>query len=379
MNKRHTHFLSARGASALTAATLVLLALGSPRARADYDETTTKSFDVKAGGKLVILADRGSIQVAPGQSDKVEVRIVRKVEKAKEKEAKDLLAKHELSFKQDGREVVVQAKADKGISTWGMNSPRLQVSYYITVPSQFDLDLKTSAGSVHVGDQQGQVSLQTAGGSLHTGAIQGDLTGKTSAGSIHVGSVSGRTDVQTAGGSIEIKAATKDVLAVTSAGSISVEKADGKVYARTSGGGIRLGDIAGSIKADTAAGSIAIRHAKSDVRARTAGGGIEVESAEGAVEASTSAGGIQVGFAKSPSNDCKLETAGGAIVVRVPEGFSADLDAAVVGGKVHSDLPVQASTGEPQRGKLAGKLGTGGKQLRLRTSAGSIQLVKSQT
>src|SRR5881396_2974256 len=44
-----------------------------------YDQNIEKDFPVSAGGKLIVQADRGSIEVNSDTSDKVQVRVLRHV------------------------------------------------------------------------------------------------------------------------------------------------------------------------------------------------------------------------------------------------------------------------------------------------------------
>jgi len=57
---------------------VALVAAGAVTAKAEQD-IITKSFPVKAGGKLILDVDRGSIHITTSDSDKVDVRITREL------------------------------------------------------------------------------------------------------------------------------------------------------------------------------------------------------------------------------------------------------------------------------------------------------------
>ena len=78
--------------------------------------------------------------------------------------------------------------------------------------------------------------------------------------------------------------------------------------------------------------------------------------------------------------DWSVRTGDGSVVVELPEGFAAQIDAETQDGTVRTDLPVSgASEGERRESRrtLRGTLGAGGKTLKLRTSDGSIRLRSS--
>ena len=67
-----------------------VLLIQSVRA-ADYEQNLEKSFPASAGGKLVIQADRGSIDVATDGKDKVEITVFRKVSGGNKAQADDFV------------------------------------------------------------------------------------------------------------------------------------------------------------------------------------------------------------------------------------------------------------------------------------------------
>jgi len=312
-------------------------AFGPSAAAAEVEKDLEHSFAVRPGGTLVIEADRGSIRVIAGGDEKVEVKVFRKASSASGARAEEILANHAVTFQQEGNEVRVRAESSKQINGWLGRLSNLQVRYEVAVPRQFNPDLRTAGGSVHVADLAGTVRVQTAGGSIRIGRIEGPVSATTS------------------GGSIEIDGATDTIQAETAGGSVTVREAGADLDVQTSGGSINLGRVRGS------------------ARAHTAGGGIRIDAAGGRIDASTSGGSIRAALTGSPEEDCRFETSGGSIDLSLPLGVSAHVDARTSAGKVSCDLPVVVQ-GKAQRSSLEGHLGQGGKLLKLRTSAGNIRI-----
>ncbi len=70
-----------------------------------------------------------------------------------------------------------------------------------------------------------------------------------------------------------------------------------------------------------------------------------------------------------------LKTSAGSITLRLTEDTRVDIDAKASGGRVRTDLDIERE-GEESKTKLKGELNGGGPLVTLRTSAGSIKILK---
>src|SRR5437899_7258753 len=97
-------------------------------ARGEQD-VITKSFDVKAGGKLIMTVDRGSIHITTSASDKVDIKITRELKHSSASEAKDVFEQHKIELTSKDNEVKIDApNTQKGFG-WNKALNRLQVDY----------------------------------------------------------------------------------------------------------------------------------------------------------------------------------------------------------------------------------------------------------
>ncbi len=287
-------------------------------------ESVQRSFEVPAGGRFVLDADWGKVDVGTWDRDTVEV-VVEHADKLEE-----------IDFKERDGEVIVRSlKKDAGI--WGWFRTGTAPEFRVTVPPRFDLDLTTAGGSVVIADIDGEVTARTSGGSLTVGAVSG---------SVHA---------RTTGGSIRIAAS------------------DGQIDARTSGGTIRLGRAGGAVDARTTGGSIRIGSAGGPTVAHTTGGSISLEDAGGTIDARTTGGSIRATLARQPEGDSRMRTTGGSIDLAVAEDLSIDIDARTTGGRVSSDLG-EVAPDSPGKSTLVTSVNGGGPKLTMRTTGGSIRL-----
>lgn len=319
--------------------TSVVWLISSLAALAATEEQLNKRFTVQPGGKLVVDVDFGSLNVSTNATSEVVVDVWRKITRKSKADEAAFLREHPVTFSQDGNTVSVRSRHD-GMSRWSWSGrSRNEATYTITVPAQFNAQLRTAGGAITASDLTGEVKANTSGGGLRFANLRGPLDGDTSGGGIRV------TDCQ------------------------------GTLKIHTSGGGIEVTGGSGSLAGETSGGSVTVRDFQGGARVHTSGGGITIEDVIGRIEGSTSGGSISAALPAPLSEDVKLTTSGGGVTVRIPEKAAFDLDAATSAGRVSSDLPVTV-VGKIARDRLKGAVNGGGKSVVLRTSAGSIHVKK---
>ncbi|MGH9846545.1 MAG: DUF4097 family beta strand repeat-containing protein, partial [Blastocatellia bacterium] len=205
---------------------------GSITAQASGQGDLKRSFSVQPGGRLVMDVSPGSIEVRAAADQQVVVEVLRSVERADESRAAEILRQHEVTMEQQGNNVIIRARTN---NDWFKNWNRhgLKVRYVVSIPTEFNVDLKTSGGGISVDDLRGEVRARTSGGGLRFGKIEGPITANTSGGGISVAGCKGKVELNTSGGGIEIGSGGGELSAETSGGGIKIENFDGNVFLRT--------------------------------------------------------------------------------------------------------------------------------------------------
>ncbi len=182
-----------------------------------------------------------------------------------------------------------------------------------------------------------------------------------------------RTEIRTGGGSIMLSGLRGAADVKTSGGSIEVTGLNGNLEAHTSGGGIHLREVTGDAHLETSGGHIDVEGLDGSLQAHTAGGGIHIDRVSGYVEAKTSGGPIKATYSPGNRHGGVLETSGGGIEVAIDPSANLNVDASTSGGSVSSDVPVRM-VGRISHSSMHGSIGSGGEELRLHTSGGSIHI-----
>jgi hypothetical protein len=208
-------------------APIALLVMASGLQAKTYNE----EFTVANGGLLKIATDVGAIDIETHakQTVLVEVTISGKNE--------DDMAVH---FKKSGDNVSIKGDFDR--SGFGFGNSHIRVTYKVTLPENYNVDLDTSGGSIDIENLKGEVDAHTSGGSISLENMQGNVDIKTSGGSLDLDNIIGKINAKTSGGSITLKLPknpTEDSKIKTSGGSITAYLAKDvavNLSAKTSGG-----------------------------------------------------------------------------------------------------------------------------------------------
>jgi hypothetical protein len=112
-----------------------------------------------------------------------------------------------------------------------------------------------------------------------------------------------------------------------------------------------------------------------DAEAYTVNGSVRLEAA-GVARGETVNGGIRASLGRADwTGELKLNTVNGGIRLELPEGTNVDVKAETVNGSISTDFPLTVM-GKFNRRRLAGQIGSGGRELELNTVNGSIDIKK---
>ncbi|HAL57575.1 MAG TPA: hypothetical protein DCP63_14180 [Bacteroidetes bacterium] len=298
----------------------------------DDQGSRSKSFTVTKGGSVEVSVDGGDIRINVWEKSEVYVKA----------DGIDEDNLDRLKMNQSGNTVRVEYRQRWG---WGSGHTKFE----ITVPSQFNTDLRTSGGNIDIrgslngvvkgstsgGDvtlsdvTTGKVDLSTSGGDMRAGDVNGDVSLKTSGGDIELGKVGGQVYVNTSGGNIRVESVGKTLKASTSGGDIDIGDVGGEANVSTSGGDIKVHKVSGKATLNTSGGNIQLRSASGDVRANTSGGDIRLEDISGSIEAKTSGGDVNAELKPTGKGRSRLVSSGGEITLSIPESAKATIEATI--------------------------------------------------
>jgi DUF4097 and DUF4098 domain-containing protein YvlB len=281
-----------------------------------------KTFTVQPGGTFKATTQGGDITIHTADVKEVRVTAKKVFRTSDEKEADEVESKLTLTMDQAGNDVTAEAKYEKRPGgSWFSSWPPVSVSFEVTVPKSYNLNLNTSGGDIEAASVVGNVRARTSGGDMKFDRVDGEI------------------DAHTSGGDIVLKEGTARAKLGTSGGDIDVDRAGGPTEVSTSGGNITINSVTQLLSANTSGGDV---HAT---------------------------------LTEPMKQDTVLSTSGGDVRVRVVKGAGFELDASTSGGDVRAEgLTITIAKGGVGKSRLAGSVNGGGPRLKLRSSGGDISV-----
>jgi DUF4097 and DUF4098 domain-containing protein YvlB len=275
-------------------------------------EREEKRFSVKGTPNLRLVTFDGAIEVRSWDRPEVLVEIEKR---GPTRDAVDALV---VQAEQDGNKITLEVKRPKSETFSGLGFHRsASAKLIVSVPLNANLAARSGDGSIRIERVTGKLDLNTGDGSIRASDVDGVLTLHTGDGAVHVDNGQGQIDVDTGDGSVEVS------------GNLTAVK-------------LRTGD-----------GSIVFRADSNVVM----------------------------------SDDWDISTGDGTVTLYLPSDFGAELDARTNDGGIRNELHVAAQAeaddsgdgnrrerNENSRRAIRGRIGDGGKLLKIRTGDGSIRL-----
>ncbi len=126
---------------------------------------------------------------------------------------------------------------------------------------------------------------------------------------------------------------------------------------------------------NTVNGDVLARGMASRVGGRSVNGGVEIETSAGEASGESVNGSVHAIVHGQGRDALRFESVNGAVDITLPRGLDADLDASTVNGSITSDFEITVQGGMAmRRSRLHGRIGQGGRALRVSTVNGSIRL-----
>jgi len=171
--------------------------------------------------------------------------------------------------------------------------------------------------------------------------------------------------------------ATANIAARSGDGSIDVDHVSGRLELRTGDGSIRGRNLAGRVRAHTGDGSIKLEGVNGELDVDTGDGSVNASGKMTSVRARSGDGSVTIHAdeGSAAEADWDIVTGDGSVTLELPDGFNGELDAHTGDGGIRMhDITLSNVSGTIGRNTVRGRLGAGGRNLRLRTGDGSITL-----
>lgn len=351
----------------LTAMALVILTAAVQAGAYKYEQSYTKTIELKGEQRLVVGNKRGDIVVI-GEEGRtgIELIVTEYVRAECEDSARKIAEKMSVRIKSKNGDLIIVAvfpdtDGDKKsiIAMLLQRDPRSHIDIKILIPQHLALKLKASSGDVVATGISNAVKAATASGDIKLVKIGGDVEVGVSSGDIIVEELKGDANIDSASGDVFAREIT------------------GTVVARTASGDIEMRDLSGDLRVTTASGETLVEGVGS-VEYKGSGGDAEFSGVRGCVSAAVASGDLHFELEPDGDHDYVLRTSSGQIDLRfakrLPGGFV--LKANTTNGDIDVSLPIQIS--KVGRHLITGVVREGKNIVKLETVSGDITIVEDE-
>lgn len=216
----------------------------------DYEEVRDLELDADGVTGLTIEAGAGSMKVRGNDSmDSIQVTATIQVGDGDEDDAREFIENNlVLSLERDGDSAVLRSHfRDSG---W-LSNMNAGVALDVDMPTNMNLSVDDSSGSIKIRDVAGDVEIEDSSGSIEVNGV-GGLTIDDSSGSIDVSTANGDVRIVDRSGSITVRGVTGSVRINDGSGSIRVSDVEEDVIIEEDGsGGLSVTNVRGNVEEDT--------------------------------------------------------------------------------------------------------------------------------
>ncbi len=283
------------------------------RTNSAFEVMIEERFKVQTGQTLSIDVQHADVVIETGDSNEAHVRV--ELHSNDMEKAKARFDRMKFRVAQVGDEVRIESESPR--INWSWNG-KFAINVFVTIPQEFNAELRTTHGDIDLDDINGFVLLNTTHGDITAGSIRGpEITLTSTHGDIEASTLQ-----------------SKEIVVKTS-------------------------------HADIEIGTVDSRH----FTAKTSHSDVTIERLMGDSEITTSHGDIEIALLGNFSSD--LKTSHGDVTVYAPSNISAELDFEASQVRVSKSFDLNGSV---KKDRVKGLINGGGSKIRVRTTHGSIEM-----
>ena len=241
-----------------------------------------------------------------------------------------------------------------------------------------DLTVHNGNGRIDASDVNGMAELNTSFAEVRFFEIGRALSVRANNSQIQGSKVKGSADLANSFGRVSVTDVDGSVKVHSQNGEVSVSRIHGDATLRTSFGEIEATDVAGSLMVDNRNGSVKAANARS-ASVRTSFAAVVLDQIAGRIEVDNQNGAVDAtGTSQGACQPILIRTSFSPIRVHLDGNVGYRVSATTSFGKIRSDFPLTISGGTSSDA-FNGTIGSGGCDLQLHDSNGSIEILNART
>jgi len=146
----------------------IILALGLPNiifAQYEASKKVTRNYEVTGNGSLEVNSKYGDVHIDTWDAKTVELKVIIKVKKRTEKQAKDMLNKVSIGI-EDGNKESLSFRTNIDGAINNRSGERLKIEYWIKAPKSLAYKIKNTYGNFYIANNTGSNDFNIAYGNI---------------------------------------------------------------------------------------------------------------------------------------------------------------------------------------------------------------------
>ncbi|MGH9354352.1 MAG: DUF4097 family beta strand repeat-containing protein [Terriglobia bacterium] len=341
-----------------------------------YTYTQTLTHQVTGKSQLVVENRRGDVMLEGADTSAVSAVVKETIRAANQEDANRISKQINMQMSANSAREEIQPNLD-ALPDGGAN---VRLDWTIRAPLATAAQISTDHGDILVSGLEGAQDLTSNGGDVHASGLKGLVRVQKSGGATEVRQVTGDVDVSGRGGDVEIADVSGAVtIQGEFTGSIRFTNLAHGVHFKSSRTDLTAGKLPGEL--DMEMGSIEVARLDGPLQMVTRQKDISIRDFQQSVTISDENGNISLQPSGSPAYPIEVNARKGDIVLTLPSASHFTLDASSQHGQVSSDFnaPGLIVNTQGDQPTIKGVLGSGGPEIRLNTTYGTIHLVRENS
>jgi hypothetical protein len=328
--------------------------------------------DVPSGSSIEIINRYGNVEVTPAETDRIVVDVAKTVIAADQTAANDLEKVLTYSIVQEGDTYRVISTFNRDQNS--VRGRRFKTSLTVKVPRRSSLVVNNRNGAVNISELTGEQRVTNAFGKVAVGQIMGninivnrndDVTVKEITGDANISNEFGSTEVDAVSGTLELRFRNGNA-------DIAEVKGDAKISGAF--GSLKADDIHGGLNVDSRMTSIEVSRVGGDATIQSQFQSVDLDNVKGSVNIDNRNGSVEVHYEQPPAKIIRIMSRYGDVRLVLPRDSAFTVEARTRFGDASSDFPELTDRSDNNRESLSGQVGSGGPEIRIDNTNGSIRI-----
>lgn len=341
-----------------------------------YTFTQTLTHQVTGKSQLVVENRRGDVMLEGADTAAVNAVVKETIRAGNQEDANRIFKQINIKMAASNAREEIQPNLD-ALPDGGAN---VRLDWTIRAPVTTAAQISTDHGDILVSGLTGAQDLTSNGGDVHASNLKGLVRVEKSGGATEVRQVTGDVDVSGQGGDVEIADVSGAVtIQGEFTGSIRFANLAHGVHFKSSRTDLTASKLPGDL--DMEMGSIEIARVDGPLQLATRQKDISIRDFHQSVTITDENGNISLHPSGPPAYPIEVNARNGDIVLNLSPASHFTLDASSQHGEVSSDFTAPSLVVNTQGDQpyIKGTLGSGGPEIRLNTTYGTIHLVRENS